>query len=326
MAYVVVGLGAIGGTIAARLSLAGRDVVGVARGAHGEAVRRDGLLLRTPSGDHRVPLDVRPSVRDVGPGIDDVVVVATKSQDSEGVLTQLADVAPPGTAVVCAQNGVTNEPEALRWFERVYGMVVMCPALHLEPGVVAAYSEPVVGILDVGRFPGGEDDVSRGLAGDLSDAGFDSRSVPDIARWKYAKLLTNLGNAVEAVCGPAARGGPLTERLQQEGRAVLGAHGIAYASAAEDRERRGDLIRRGDIDGPRPGGSVWQSVARGAPTTEVDYLCGEIARLARLLGRSAPANALLQQLTHDISAGRTAAESTTEEQVLARLDQELPSS
>ena len=320
MTYLVVGLGAIGGTLAARLSLAGRSVVGVARGEHGQAVRRDGLLLCTPTGDHRVRLEVHTSVRDVRPGPDDVVVVATKSQDSVSVFGELAEVASPHTAVVCAQNGVANEPAALRWFGCVYGMVVMCPALHLEPGVVAAYSAPVVGILDVGRFPGGEDEVSRGVASDLESAGFSSRSVPDVARWKYAKLLTNLGNAVEAVCGPAVRGGPLTERLQEEGRAVLERHGIGYASAAEDEARRGDLIQRGDVDGPRPGGSLWQSVTRRTPTTEVDYLCGEIVRLGRLAGRSAPANALLQQLTHDITAGRLAVAGTTEEQVLAALD------
>lgn len=318
MTYVIVGLSAIGGTLAARLHLTGHDVVGVARGPHGEAVRRDGLLLRTPQRDQRVRLEVVELVGDLNVGEDDVIIVATKSQDSAGVLAQLGDVAPFQTAVDCAQNGVSNEPEALRWFERVYGMVVICPSVHLQPGVVAAYSFPVVGILDVGRYPDSEDETSRGIAVDLRAAGFSSHSVPDIARWKYAKLLTNLGNAVETVCGPDARGGPLTRRLQDEGRDVLDLHGIRSVTPAEDQARRGDLLQLGSIDGPRQGGSIWQSVTRRSPATEVDYLCGEIVRLARMAGTSAPTNALLQTLTHDITAGRASIASKTEGDVLER--------
>ena len=159
------------------------------------------------------------------------------------------------------------------------------------------------------------------LARDHVDAGYSSISVPDIARWKYAKLITNLGNAVEAVCGPSVRGGALTERLQDEARTILDRLGIDYASTAEDEARRGSLINRGSIDGPRPGGSLWQSVTRRQPDTEVDYLCGEVIRLARLAGTSAPANLLLQQLTHDVSAGRSRIAGLTEQEVLAVLDQ-----
>ena len=50
-----------------------------------------------------------------------------------------APEAPDGIAVVCAQNGVENERMALRSFPDVYAMTVMCPATHLEPGVVVAY-------------------------------------------------------------------------------------------------------------------------------------------------------------------------------------------
>ena len=54
---------------------------------------------------------------------------------------------------MCAQNGVANERAALRLFANVYGMCVMCPTGHLEPGVVEAYSSPVTGLLDIGRYP-----------------------------------------------------------------------------------------------------------------------------------------------------------------------------
>ena len=64
------------------------------------------------------------------------------------------------------QNGVANEPTALRYFAGVYGMCVMCPAVHLEPGIVEASSAPVSGILDIGCYPHGVDERAK----DVSEA------------------------------------------------------------------------------------------------------------------------------------------------------------
>lgn len=319
MRYVIIGLGGIGGTLAGLLDLSGSDVIGVARpGPHLEALRQHGLLLRRPDGDQRVPLRVAGSVDEIDLDDHDVIVLAVKSQDTGNVLQQVAHTAPPTVHIVCAQNGVSNEPEALRWFANVYGVLVQCPTSHLEPGVVAAYAAPTVGILDIGSYPTGNSQISEAIAHGWRAVGYSSRSVSDIGRWKYAKLLTNLGNAVEAVCGPKVRGGPLTELLQDEARFVLDHHGIRYASAAEDRERLSDLLQLHDIDGPRAGGSLWQSVRRGQPT-EVDHLNGEIVRLARLAGLAALANELMQRLVHDVTAGALAAASLSEERVLAKL-------
>lgn len=324
MRYIVIGLGAIGGVLAARLHQAGREVIGIARGEHLAAIARDGLLLRDPDGDDRVRLDVRPAIADVERREDDVVVLATKSQDTHGLLRELVASVPATTPVLCAQNGVANEPDALRWFDNVYGVVVMCPALHLEPGVVVAYSSPTPGILDLGRYPAGEDDLSKHAAADFEAAGFVADSIPDISRWKYTKLLMNLGNAVEAVCGPDNRNGALTAALRAEARSLLELTAVDYASDAEDKQRRGSILQFGDVDGPRPGSSLWQSVSRGTGTTEVDYLNGEIVRLARLTGAAAPANALMQHLTREVAAGRIPVAGFTESEVLEMIGSARP--
>lgn len=320
MRYVIVGLGAIGGTLAGRLHAGGLDVVGVARpGPHLDAIRTNGLLVQSPDGEARNRLHVHASIADVTFEPDDVVVLAVKSQNTTGVLVQLAEVAPPSIVLLCAQNGVSNEPEALRLFENVHGGLVQCPALHLEPGTVVAYSAPTVGILDVGRFPFGTSRAAQQITTDLRASGYSSRAVEDISRWKYAKLLTNLGNAVEAVCGPDDRNGRLTELLRTEGRSVLEHHGIAFASVAEDVQRRRGVLRRLPVVGhARPGGSLWQSVTRGQPT-EIDYLCGEVVRLARLAGCAAPANLLVQRLTHDVASGVRGAGTVSELRILRSL-------
>ena len=320
MRFVIVGLGGIGGTLAVRLTEVGQEVIGVARGRHLDAVRAQGLRFETPTATTNVPLDVREDVRDVGITEGDTVVIAVKSQDTAALVGVLAACAPEETPVLCAQNGVANEPAALRRFPKVYGVVVMCPTAHVSPGVVRAYSTPVTGLLDVGRYPSGEDEVSTRLAQVLVAAGYDSRSIADVSRWKYTKLLTNLGNAVEAICGPAARSSTLTETLHREGREVLESAGIDYATAEEDQTRRGSLLDLQPIQGQRrPGGSVWQSVARHALLTEVDYLNGEICLLGRLHGVPTPANAIVQRLTTQIAYNGFEPGSVSHDEVMSHL-------
>jgi 2-dehydropantoate 2-reductase len=240
----------------------------------------------------------------------DVVVLAMKSQDTAAAVEALAGCAPPGIAVACAQNGVENERIALRAFADVYGVNVYCPATHLEPGVVLAFSSPVTGILDVGRYPAGTDDTARAVAAALEASTFRSDARPDILRWKYNKLLLNLGNAVDAVCDARRAEGDdreaaaeLVRLVRAEGEACLAAAGIDAATEHEFRERRGDLLAIRPIEGaPRSGSSSWQSLARGTGSIESDYLNGEVVLLGRLHGVATPANALLQRLAREVAA------------------------
>jgi 2-dehydropantoate 2-reductase len=113
-------------------------------------------------------------------------------------------------------------------------------------------------------------------------------------RWKYRKLLMNLGNAVDATCMPDEAAGELVRAARHEGEACLDTAGIVCASSAEDRERRADLLTVRPInDSHRGGGSTWQSLARGTGTTEVDFLNGEVVLLGRQHGVPTPVNALL---------------------------------
>jgi 2-dehydropantoate 2-reductase len=248
---------------------------------------------------------------------DDVAMLAVKCQDTVAALRALATVAPADLHIVCAQNGVVNEAEALRWFRHVHGLVVMCPTAHLHPGLVVAYSHPVPGILDIGRWPTGIDDTSVAVSMALRNAGFESRPIDDLARWKWAKLVTNLGNAIEAVCGPPGRAGRLAQMVTAEGYAVLDAAGIDHASEEEDRRRRGDILDVQPVDGvQRPGGSTWQSLSRHT-APETDLLNGEIVRIARLHGSQAPLNEVLQRLVRELAAAGSPPGTIAEADVLA---------
>jgi 2-dehydropantoate 2-reductase len=318
--FVIYGAGAIGGVLGGRLHEHGHDVVLIARGSQFEAIRDHGLRVESPEGSSLVKVPVISHPADLAFAPEDVVLLTMKSQDTEVALRDLAAAVDRNVPVGCVQNGVENERVALRLFSHVYGVSVMCPASHLTPGVVQAFSAPITGILDVGCFPGGTDAVAEAIARAFRGSAFHSEVRADISRWKYRKLLTNLGNAIEAVCGPDARRGPIGELVTREGERCLRAAGIDFASTAEDAARRDGLLNVRPIgDQPRPGGSSWQSLQRQSGSIETDYLNGEIVLIGRLHDVPTPANELLQRLANDMARRRTLPGVVPVEEFLARL-------
>jgi 2-dehydropantoate 2-reductase len=323
--FVIIGAGAIGGVVGATLHRAGHEVALVARGAHHDAIAARGLTLETPSESVTLTIPIGRTPPDVGIDAGDVVLLATKSQDTAGALAALRTAAPPTTPVVCMQNGVENERVALRLFTDVYGAVVMSPTAHFEPGLVLAYGTERFGAIDVGRYPRGSDARCDAICAALVDAGFEAEPRTEIMRAKYAKLVANLANAVQAVCGHDSDADALIERVQAEGRAVLTAAGIEFRDeGVADIRARWERWRVSEIEGrPRGGGSTWQSIVRGAGSVETDYLNGEIVLQARLTGVAAPVNRLLQELAQQTLRDARAPGWLTAAEVLARLPHQL---
>lgn len=320
MRIVVFGAGAIGGVIGARLFQRGNDVTFVARGDNYRALSRAGIRLETRDEEVTLKVPVVETASALSLESSDLVILTVKSQDTRGALVDLASSVPHDVAIVCAQNGVENERVALRLFENVYGVCVMCPATHLTPGVVQANSSPVTGLLDVGRWPDGVDDRASHLCELLKDATFDSVAREDIARWKWGKLLMNLANAVQAVCGTDDANTELVRRVVTEGADVLDKAGIAYVGREEDMARRGHLLSTSYSGGDkRGGGSTWQSLVRGVGSVETDYLTGEIVLQGRLHGIPTPINALLQRLANELARERRPPGAWSEAEVLAML-------
>jgi len=298
--FVIFGAGAIGGVVGACLHQSGHEVALIARGEHGRAIRERGLTFERPG----IPavtlkLAVAASPAELEWSGQEVVLLATKSQDTAGALTDLRGAAPITTPVVCVQNAVENERIALRLFHRVYGAVVMAPTGHLEPGIVQAYGSRGAGVIDVGRYPAGVDEVCEQVTGALDASDFSSKARPDIMRFKYAKLLANLGNAVDAICEPGSGAEELMKLAQEEGRTVLAAAGIEFvAEEVNDVQARWERLDLQPIEGkPRAGSSTRQSLVRGAPSLETDYLNGEISLLGRLHTTPTPVNDALCALS-----------------------------
>lgn len=297
MRVVVFGAGAVGGVLGGLLHEAGHDVRLVARGAHLDAVRSHGLTIESVDRTVTLPVPVFADPSAAGAPGADAVLLCVKSQDTAAALAALVEVGARDVPLVCVQNGIANERVALRMFPDVYGVCVMFPTSHLTPGVVQQNSSPIPGLLDIGRFPSGVDGAAELIAAAFVSGGFESEPRDDIMRWKTAKLLMNLGNSAQALCGAIDGLGDLVRAARAEGMAVLDAAGVAYVSDAEDRARRGDRLTLKPIgDQPRGGGSSWQSLVRGTGAIETDYLNGEVVLLGRLHGVPTPVNTLLQRL------------------------------
>src|SRR6201989_936915 len=313
---------------AGRRAPRGHEVVLVARGAHLDALRAKGLTLATPDGTSTLDIPAVAGPAELGLREDDVLLLSTKTQDAEPLLTDWAwqpvrnttGSAADALPVVCAQNGVASERIALRRFRHVYGVCVWMPATHLEPGAVEASASPMTGLLHLGRYPSGTDATADQIGADLAGSGFLAPVVPDVMRWKYGKLLANLSNAIEAVCGHDAwlHASDLRHRVTAEGRAVLDAAGLVYGSSKESAELRADRVQILPVNGTkRTGGSSWQSLIRGTGSIEADFLNGEIVLMAREGGIPAPGQQVLHRVANQAARERRAPGSATPDEVLA---------
>lgn len=334
MKVVVVGAGAIGGTVAARLVLAGhRPTVLEADAARVARLRDPGLSLTGVRGEAVVPLDAYvPDQWPPGP-TPDVVLLAVRSQATEPALRPLLSRLGPETQVVSLQNGLNEERiAALVGLGRTIGCVVGFGATPTD-GSVEQTSE---GGLALGRLDGSTDRALEAVAALLAEA-VPTRISDNIVGELWSKMLMN------SVTVLGALGGVLTGELlapDENKRFVLAVlrEGIAVAAAAGVRlaklegvldpmvfartDAEGEAIAKKVLDGIGRGfGRVksvtWQDFELGRPT-EVDYVTGEIVRKGESLGVPVPVNGAAYRMLKEIERGerRIGAENLA---VLARL-------
>ena len=315
--YVIVGAGAIGGTVGGVLSRAGIPTVLVARGRHAEILSADGLTLRTPDGTFHTPVTAVSRPEQLQLTRHDVLIFTTKTQQLDAALLEWVDqpVHGPdgvvGTAgdllpVLTALNGVAAEEKALRYFRQVFGVCVWLPAVHLEPGEVIVRSWPVVGQFHIGRWPAplrtsADDEFLQRLAQAWSASGVRVNAVDDVAPWKYNKLLSNLGNAVGALSADGADTTEVVAALRHEGEYVLRHAGIEFTSFEVSTAARVDGPTPRPVPGSNTGASnsTWQSLSRNTGNVETDYFNGEVVRIAHRHGITAPLNAALARASRE---------------------------
>ena len=142
--YVIVGAGAIGGTVGAMLARAGVSTVLVARGRHAEVLAASGITLRTPDGTFATAVTAAARPEDVRLTDRDVLVFTTKTQQLDAALQEWVDQpvhGPHGVIgaagewlpAMTALNGVAAEEKALRYFLGYSASVCGCPPYTWNP-------------------------------------------------------------------------------------------------------------------------------------------------------------------------------------------------
>lgn len=194
MRFAIVGSGAVGGYFGARLVQAGHDVTFLARGAHLEALRQRGMLIRSPAGDLAVPVRAEADPARVGPV--DVVVLAVKTYDNPSALplvkTLLSAAGSGAPFVLPLQNGVDTPGElaALVGEPAVLGGTAYISTAVTEPGVITQTGTHQR--ITFGEFFGDTSRLSprvEALRDALTGAGIPTEAVPDARVTMWDKLI-----------------------------------------------------------------------------------------------------------------------------------------
>ena len=123
MRMAIMGSGGLGGYYGGMLARAGEDVTFIARGAHLEAIRSDGLTVKLPSGeDFTLDAKATNDPGEIGPV--DLVWFCVKTYDTDAAAEQIRPMVGPETMIASIQNGVDNE----RKIEGIFGPGILFPA------------------------------------------------------------------------------------------------------------------------------------------------------------------------------------------------------
>ena len=314
----VLGIGAVGGLVAARLARAGHPVSALARGATLEAIRARGLRL--DEGGVVSTLSITASDEPATLGPQDLLVIALKGPALADVATRAAPMIGPETIVLPAMNGVPwwflrfgpvqgtlssvdpdGRVDAALPLERVLGCVVHLAASTPEPGLVRAnFGKRLI----VGEPGGGASGRVQRVCAVLAEAGFDAEPSTGVRREIWFKLWGNMtANPISALTGATLAGlheDPLVNdfvRAAMGEAAAIGAHiGCPIAQSADERiavARQLGAVKT----------SMLQDVEAGRPI-ELDAIVGAVHEIGQRVGVPTPFIGALLGLTRMMARGR----------------------
>ncbi len=184
----IVGAGAVGGYYGGLLAASGYDVHFLMR-SDLEAVRRDGLIIRTGGRELSHRVQAAGSAEEIGPS--DLVIIALKATANAALEQILPPLLGPGTALLTLQNGLGNEEFlAQRWgAERVVGGLCFVCLNRVAPGVIEHYDH---GTLSLGEFRRPPGERVRAIAAAFSEVQVETRVAENLVTERWRKLVWNI--------------------------------------------------------------------------------------------------------------------------------------
>jgi len=307
MKIAIIGSGGVGGYFGARLAASGQDVTFVARGAHLEAMQKNGLKIFSALGDVHLPeVKATSDTGIIGPV--DVVMIAVKLWATEEAAAAAKPMIGPNTVAVSFQNGVVAVDTLLPILgkEHVMGGVANIAALIEEPGVIR--HNGTMANLFFGELDGKPSARSQALQVACKIANVQAEDISDINRaiWeKFVRLVTlsALTSLTRMPIGPL-RADPDTRALMQqvmeEVVAIGKAKGVKF-----DADLVADQMTRVETYPANMVASMCGDLRRGN-RLELPWLSGMVAKFGKELGVPTPANQFVYAALKLYANGRPA--------------------
>jgi 2-dehydropantoate 2-reductase len=284
--------GAVGGYFGARLAAAGHDVFFIARGAHRDAIVKNGLKIESVHGDmHLAKPNVTDDPAEVGPV--DIVLFAVKLWDTESAAEAARPLLGPDSRLITVQNGIdsVDRLSAVLGADRVVGGAAYIATVMASPGVIRHTSQ--FAILRIGRADKKPDAKLSAFVDAGKAAKLDINLSADIQRelWQKFIFLTAMAGStasLRSTIGPIIADPELREffhALMEEAFAVGKAKGVALDHAYID-ERMNFLVNKIE---PGMRASMAHDLERGN-RLELDWLAGKVRALGREFGIPTPAS------------------------------------
>jgi 2-dehydropantoate 2-reductase len=289
MKIVILGTGGVGGYYGGRLALHGQEVTFIARGAHLEAIRKNGLQVKSVHGDFTVhPARATEDPSEAGSA--DLVLVCTKTYSTEAATRLLQPIVGPQTMVVSLQNGIDAAERIgdMIGMEHMLGGATWLSAAVEAPGVIRQFSQVhrvVVGELDRRITP-----RLQAIAEAFQPTGVTFEMTEDIAKILWTKFLfiaavSGMGSLTRLELGDF-RHVPETRRLatglMREVEAVAHARGVALDADVVEQ-----TLAFLDGNAPHIKPSMQRDVEAGNPF-ELEAIIGVIGRKGRESGVPTP--------------------------------------
>ena len=305
MKICVVGAGAIGGLMAAKLAAIGQEVGVVVRGPHLAAIREKGLRLHEGGTERTFPVRATDQMSELG--VQDLVIIGLKAHQVAGVAADIKGLCGPSTVVVTAQNGIPwwyfykvggpHEGTVLESVDpggviakninvdRVLGSIIYPAADIASPGVIRHVEGDRISL---GEVDNSDTDRLRSTAKLFREAGFKVRVSTDLRSEIWVKLWGNSTfNPISAltratlvdICQfPPTRA--LAERMMREAQEIGEKLGVRFPVTLEKRIAGAEAVGKHKT-------SMLQDVETGRPL-EIDALVGSVLELGRLTGVPTP--------------------------------------
>jgi 2-dehydropantoate 2-reductase len=291
MRIAVMGTGGTGGYFGGLLARAGEEVAFIARGAHLEAIRKNGLAVKSVlAGDFTISATATDNPADIGPV--DFVLFCVKAYDNAAAAEQIRPLIGPETVVLSVQNGIDNEQQIgdVIGPDHVLGCVSYVSSTIQSPGVIAQTGGP--GTLVLGEMQGGTSSRTEALQSTLQNSGITAELHQDIqvALWqKFIGIcgvngitaLTRLPMGEIVACRETHN---LMRGTMQEVEAVARAGGVNLPKGCVDQSM--DFFSSMDRS---VRGSMYYDLA-GGRRLELEVLNGAVVRLGSEHGIPTPIN------------------------------------